>query len=228
MRLIGITGSIACGKTTVSRELIRRGFPVIDGDVLSRELTGPGGQAMNKIKAVFGDRFLLPDGSLNRRAMGRLVFSDQSARTRLDQLMAPYLQALTLKRIEEVRASGAILCFLDMPLLYEKGYDRYCDTVWCVWIPEELQLERLMERDGFSRAEALDRMHAVMSSDEKANLSSVVIDNSGSVSDTLMQVSDLLSIELRRAETAPRRRKNLPDPAEKRPGMALGEHAADP
>ena len=85
MRLIGITGSIACGKSTVSQELIRRGFPVIDGDVLSRELTAPGGQAMPEIRTVFGDHYILTDGSLNRRAMAKLVFSDPSARARLDQ-----------------------------------------------------------------------------------------------------------------------------------------------
>ena len=76
MRLIGITGSIACGISTVSRELIRKGYPVIDGDMLSRELTGPGGMAMNDIQAVFGDRYLLPNGSLNRREMGQLIFSE--------------------------------------------------------------------------------------------------------------------------------------------------------
>ena len=73
MRVIGITGSIACGKSTVSRELLRKGFPVIDGDQISRELTGPGGQAMSEIRSVFGDSCILPDGSLNRSEMGRLV-----------------------------------------------------------------------------------------------------------------------------------------------------------
>lgn len=207
MRLIGITGSIACGKSTVSRELVRRGFPVIDGDILARELTGPGGQAMNEIRSVFGDRYLLPDGSLNRGEMGRLVFSDPDARDRLDRLMAPYLRTLTTERIESVRASGSPLCFLDMPLLYEKGYDRYCDTVWCVWLPENLQLDRLMARDGFSREEALSRMRAVMSSDEKADRSPVVIDNSGTVADTLLQVDEQLNTELARANASPRRRR---------------------
>lgn len=207
MRLIGITGSIACGKTTVSRELINDGFPVIDGDVLSRELTGPGGQAIDEIRSVFGDRFISPDGSLNRREMARLVFSDDRARERLDQLMDPYLRSLTVSRIEEARAAGATLCFLDMPLLYEKGYDQYCDAIWCIWIPEDLQLQRLMRRDGFSREEALSRMRSVMSSDEKADRSTVVIDNSGTVEDTLLQVDDQLRRELARAESAPRRRR---------------------
>lgn len=218
MRLIGITGSIACGKSTVSRELLRRGYPVIDGDMLSRELTGPGGLAMSDIKAVFGDRYLLPNGSLNRREMGRLVFSESLARDRLDRIMAPHLKSLALKRIEEIRSSGAVLCFLDFPLLYEKGYDQYCDSVWCVWLPEDLQLQRLMERDGYSRTEAMSRIQAVISSDEKANRSAVVIDNSGPVEDTLQQVEDQLNVELSRIRSISRRRRNngsvpMQDPA---------------
>ena len=213
MRLIGLTGSIACGKSTVSRELSRRGFPVIDGDVLSRELTGPGGSAMQQIRSVFGDRYVLPNGSMNRREMGRLVFSDPRARERLDQVMAPFLRELTLSRIQEARASGAALCFLDFPLLYEKGYDRLCDTVWCVWIPEDLQLQRLMNRDGFTREEALDRMRSVMSSDQKADRSPVIIDNSGPVDDTLQQVEDQLNVELSRSGAVPRRRRAGSSPA---------------
>lgn len=207
MRLIGITGSIACGKTTVSSELIRKGYPVIDGDLLSRELTGPGGPAMAEIRSVFGDRFVRQNGSLDRQEMGRLVFSDPQARARLDRIMAPYLRRLTLQRIESARASGASLCFLDFPLLYEKGYDQYCDTVWCIWIPEDLQLQRLMARDGCTQEDALSRMRAVLSSDEKADRSPVVIDNSGPVDDTLQQVEDQLNIELARTAAASRRRR---------------------
>ena len=206
MRLIGLTGGIACGKSTVSREILRKGFPVIDGDLLARELTGPDGKAVGEIRSVFGERFLNPDGSMNRRAMGRLVFSDPLAREKLDRLMAPYLEALTSERIEDVRQSGASLCVLDMPLLFEKGYDRLCDTIWCVWLPDDVQLERLMSRDGLSREEALSRIRSVLASDEKARLSSAVIDNSGPVGDTLSQVSLLLDKELARA-AAPRRRR---------------------
>lgn len=207
MRVIGITGSIACGKSTISRELVRRGWPVIDGDLLSRELTASGGSAMKDIRSVFGSSYILPDGSLNRKEMGNLVFTDPLARERLDRLMAPYLRSLTQERIEAARTSGASLCFLDFPLLYEKGYDRYCDTVWCVWIPEDLQLQRLMERDGFTREEALSRMRAVMSADEKADRSPVIIDNSDSVEDTLLQVDEQLETELSRVNAVPRRRR---------------------
>ena len=138
MRVIGITGSIACGKSTVSREMMRRGFPVIDGDELSRELTGPGGEAIPAVRSVFGDQYINQDGSMNRRAMGKLIFTDSRSREQLDLVMDPFLRSLTLRKIEAVRESGAQLCFLDMPLLFEKKYDSLCDSVWCVWLPEDL------------------------------------------------------------------------------------------
>ena len=212
MRVIGITGSIACGKTTVCQELRRKGFPVIDGDALSREVTAPGSEALKEIGQRFGSMYLNADGSLNRRELGTLVFSDAAARDQLDRLMEPYLRKLTLHCLEQARNVGAKLCFLDFPLLYEKKYDQYCDAVWCVWLPEALQISRLMKRDGFSASEARARMQAVLSSDEKANLASFVIDNSGTVDHTLRQVSDQLEIELRRAESAPRRRRSARRP----------------
>ena len=212
MRVIGITGSIACGKSTVSREMMRRGFPVIDGDALSRELTGPGGEAVPAIRSVFGDRYINQDGSMNRRAMGMLVFADSRSREQLDLVMDPFLRSLTLRKIETVRASGAKLCFLDMPLLFEKQYDSLCDSVWCVWLPEDLQLERLMSRDGYTREEALSRIRAVMTSDQKADLSSAVIDNSGTVEETLRQATVLLERELERAGGSPTRRKRSVSP----------------
>ena len=154
MRVIGLTGSIACGKSTVSSFLISRGFPVVDGDRISRDLTGEGSPVLQKIGQVFGPDVLYEDGTLNRRRLGRIVFSDPAARETLDRLMAPYLLEETRARIEEARDLGNTLCFLDMPLLFEKGYDRLCDAVWTVWLPKDLQLHRLMERDGYSREEA--------------------------------------------------------------------------
>ena len=176
MRIIGLTGSIACGKSTVSSFLISRGFPVIDGDRIARELTASGSPVLQDIYRTFGPGFFSADGSLNRRRLGQLVFSDPQARQALDDLMAPHLLSATRRHIDECRGSGAALCFLDMPLLYEKGYDRLCDAVWVVWLPENVQLSRLISRDGFTREEAISRIRAVLSSDEKAALADRVID----------------------------------------------------
>ena len=207
MRVIGLTGSIGCGKSTVSAEIIRRGYPVIDGDLLSRELTAPGGKAIPAIRNAFGDRFIANDGSMNRRAMANLVFSNSDARNCLDEIMAPYLKALTEERLLALREKGVRLCFLDYPLLFEKGYDALCDTVWCVWLPENLQILRLTQRDGISREDAIRRIRCVLSSDEKANRSTAVIDNSGTVEETMDQLNDLLEREEARTREPSRRRR---------------------
>ena len=196
LRVVGLTGSIACGKSTVSRYLASLHYPVVDGDLLAREVTAPGSPALSEIRRAFGERYLSESGSLNRRAMAQLIFHDDDARNRLDLLLAPYLEALTLKRIEDCRAGGAALCFLDMPLLFERGYDRFCDSVWTVWLPVDIQCRRLMERDHLDEQDAIIRIRSVLSSDEKASRSDHVIDNSGPVSSTLSSVDRLLELEL--------------------------------
>ena len=195
MRVIGLTGSIACGKSTVSAYLVSHGFPVIDGDRISRGLTAPGSPVLEEIRRAFGPDVFYGDGTLNRRRLGRLVFGDPASRKVLDDMMAPYLLRETRRQVDAAAASGAPLCFLDMPLLFEKGYDRLCDTVWTVWLPEKVQLERLMQRDGFTVEEAMDRIRSVLSSDEKAARANRVIDNSGPVEQTYAIVSGLLSEE---------------------------------
>ena len=209
MRVIGLTGGIACGKSTVSGWLSHQpGCRIIDGDLLSRELTAPGGAALPLIRARFGDACFTPAGQLNRRRLGALVFSDDAARQALDDLMAPLLRRRTLEEIGRAREEGVSLCFLDFPLLFEKGYEDLCDTVWCVYLPRELQLQRLMQRDQLSEEEALQRMDAVLSSEEKAARSQVVIDNSGEISFTLSLLPPLLEAERQQAVSSPRRRRS--------------------
>ncbi len=195
MRIIGLTGSIACGKSVISQYLTERGYPVIDGDKLSRELTEPGSPALAEISETFGVRYINDNGNLNRRALGQLVFRDSNARNALDAIMAPYLMELTKQRLSYYEKTGAGLCFLDFPLLFEKGYDRLCSSVWCVWLPLRIQLDRLIARDGFTEEEAMARIRSVMSSDEKAARADHVIDNSGTLRQTLEVVEQLLDGE---------------------------------
>ena len=202
MRIIGLTGSIACGKSTVSAYLVSCGVPVVDGDRLSRELTAAGSPVLEDLRQTFGPEIFYDDGSLNRRRLGRIVFSDPRAREQLDNLMAPHLFSLTRQRIDEIRASGAPLCVLDMPLLFEKSYDRLCDEVWTVWLPEDLQRSRLMERDGYTAEEADARIRSVLSSDEKAARSDRVIDNSGTMENTHRIVSEYLEDALAAASAS--------------------------
>ncbi len=196
MRIIGLTGSIACGKSNVSATLAELGAAVIDGDVLSRRLTAPGGAALPAIRAAFGDGVFLPDDTLDRRALGAAVFGHEENRRQLNAILHPMIIDLTRREIEAARLAGAPLCVLDMPLLYEAGMDSLCDRVWCVWIPRETQLQRLMARDGFTREEAESRLRSQLSADEKAARAHVVIDTSGSIEYTKSMIPALFAQEL--------------------------------
>lgn len=191
MLILGLTGGIACGKSNVSDKLHELGAVIVDGDLLSRQLTAPGGAALPELRKAFGDRVFSADGALDRAALGAAVFGHPEELARLDALMGPLLMALTKQRIHEAEAAGAKLCVLDMPLLYEKGYDTLCDTVWAVFIPPEEQLARLMTRNGFSRAEAQRRIDSQMSAAEKAARADTVIDTSGTIEQTRAKVPPL-------------------------------------
>ena len=196
MRTIGLTGSIACGKSNVSAVLRELGAAVVDGDLLSRELTTPGGPALPAIREAFGGGVFHADGTLNRRALGDVVFASDDARKRLDSLMQPLLRSLILRRMEEARAGGAKICVLDMPLLFEAGLDTLCDTVWCVHLPREEQLRRLMARDGLTLSRAEARLRSQLSSEEKAARAQVLIDTSGSIDETRAMIPALYAREL--------------------------------
>ncbi|MBR3494449.1 MAG: dephospho-CoA kinase [Clostridia bacterium] len=200
MRVIGLTGGIACGKSTVSSSLRGMGLCVIDGDELSRRLTAPGGAALPAIREAFGPEVFLPDGQLNRRELGRRVFGHPEALAALDTLMEPPLFELIHAELAAARARGEALAVLDMPLLYEKGLDRLCDTVWCVSVPEEVQIRRLAERDGFSREEALARIRSQMPTAEKAARADLVIDTDHPIGYTDSMLPGLVARELEREE----------------------------
>ena len=196
MLVLGLTGGIACGKSTISQTLRELGAVIVDGDVLSRELTAPGGGALGDIRAAFGEGVFHPDGTLNRRALGSVVFADDKARDTLDHIMQPLLLTLILRDIENARLTGASVCVLDMPLLYEKDIDRLCQRVWCAYVPQEVQLSRLMERDGFTREEAEARLRSQLPPEEKAARADVVIDTSGPMDYTKECVISLYAKEV--------------------------------
>ncbi|MDO4484120.1 MAG: dephospho-CoA kinase [Clostridia bacterium] len=199
MRIIGLTGGIACGKSHVSQCLKSLGAAIVDGDVLSRELTASGGIALPQLRQTFGDTVFLPDGQLNRRALGSLVFGDDDARKKLDDIMQPLLLQLIEQRIDEAEKSGHAVCVLDMPLLYEKNLDRLCESVWCVYLPREEQIGRLMLRDGFTREEAEARLRSQMPAEEKKRRAQVTIDTSGTMEQTAAMIPALYQAEAEQA-----------------------------
>lgn len=196
MLVLGLTGGIACGKSTISLTLHELGAVIVDGDVLSRELTAEGGAALPAIKKAFGDGVFHPDGTLDRRALGALVFADDHARAALDGIMQPMLREMILRGIDDARKVGASACVLDMPLLFEKGLDSLCERIWCAYIPRKTQLERLMDRDGFSLEEAEARLRSQLPAEEKAARADVVIDTSGTIQYTKECVTALFAKEV--------------------------------
>ena len=184
MLILGLTGGIACGKTTIANELRDLGAAIVDGDALSRVLTAPGGAALPGIRKLFGDSVFHADGTLNRAALGAIVFADEKAMADYDALIHPMLFRLIDNAIEEAQANHAPVCVLDMPLLYEVELDQRCDRVWCAYIPEEIQIARLWERDGLEREAALQRIRSQMPTAEKAKRADLVIHTDRPIEET--------------------------------------------
>ena len=192
MYRIGLTGSIATGKSTVTNMLKELGAFVIDCDKTARDVVAPGTRGLAKIEAAFGKAAVAADGSMDRVYIGDLVFRNPGMKKRLENILFPLIfEALDEELLRLEREGATPVVFLDMPLLYEVKYDSYVDEVWLVYVPFEVQLSRLMKRNGYTKEEALLRIHSQISVDKKKSLAQQVIDNSGTLEDTKEQVRSL-------------------------------------
>lgn len=192
MYRIGLTGSIATGKSTVTNMLKELGAFVIDCDKTARDVVAPGTRGLAKIEAAFGKDAVAADGSMDRVYIGDLVFRNPGMKKRLENILFPLIfEALDKELLRLEREGATPVVFLDMPLLYEVKYDSYVDEVWLVYVPFEVQLSRLMKRNGYTKEEALLRIHSQISVDKKKSLAQQVIDNSGTLEDTKEQVRSL-------------------------------------
>ena len=190
--ILGLTGSIATGKSTVAKLFLSAGIPVVDADLGARAVVLPGAPGLADIIEHFGEAYLLSDGTLDRKRLGALIFSDREKRKELDVLLKErindWIQAEKVRYISE----GHKLIVLDIPLLYEGGYEDSCDAVMVVYVPEELQVQRLMSRNHLDADEAARRMQSQLSIEKKKELADFVIDNSGTIEETKKQVNDWL------------------------------------
>jgi dephospho-CoA kinase len=187
--LVGLTGSIATGKSTVSRMFAHQGARVIDADLLSREVVMPGQPAYARIVEEFGPRIVQEDGSLDRKALGAIVFADAARRKRLEEITHPAIgarQQRILSVLDEEAFEGVVLW--DAALLFEGGGVAKMDRVVVVFADPETERRRLMERDGLSETDARTRIASQMPIAEKAKLADHVIDNSGTREETERQV----------------------------------------
>lgn len=188
MIILGLTGGIASGKSTVSEMLARFGADIIDADCIAREIVEPGQKAWEQIVKCFGEAILFPDGAIDRKKLGTIVFADEKERKKLEEITHPEIRRRIREKLDAVREAGRRVAVLDIPLLIEVGWTDMVQQLWLVYIDRDTQLERLMRRDNLTVAEAQQRLAAQMPLADKRKYADVIIDNGGSLEDTAAQV----------------------------------------
>jgi len=192
VQVIGLTGGIATGKSTVCAILENAGAVIIDADRIARKLVKKNLPAYRQIVDTFGKSILLPGGEINRTALGDLIFNDPRKKQLLNKIVHPQVGKETdrqLKRIE--KSNPHALVILDIPLLLESGLHKNLSEVIVVYTPEHIQINRLMQRDHISQENALARIRSQMPIEEKKKLATIVIDNSGMLEDTRKQTLEI-------------------------------------
>lgn len=190
--IVGLTGGIASGKSTVSNMFKKRGFAIVDADIAAREVVEPGEKAYQGIVEAFGKDVLLTDGTLDRKKLGSIVFNDEEKRKKLNSIVHPAVRKRMKEWQEEAVSDGKQTVILDIPLLYESQLTHFVEKVIVVYVNEQVQLKRLMERNNFSEQEAKARMSSQLPLRKKATLADAVIDNNGSVEETEQQLERLI------------------------------------
>lgn len=203
MRVVGLTGGIATGKSTAARVLTELGAHVIDADAIAREIVAPGQPALAEIVQAFGREMLLPDGTLDRKRMGAMVFADADQRRALNAITHPRIALETQARLGRLRDEGAPVAVYEAALLVENGVHRGLEGLIVTTCDEATQLERLIGRDGYSEADARARIAAQASPAEKLAAATWVVDTSGPLSDTKERLSAIWreisgSVDMRR------------------------------
>jgi len=190
--ILGVTGNIASGKSTVARELERRGAVVVDADQLARDVVEVGTKTLQTLIDEFGGEILQPNGSLDRARLGQMVFADIKVRATLNRIIHPEIARRSVELLQDLRKRTDIpLVVYEAPLLYEVGAESRVDKVLVVSVDPIEQLKRLMIRDGLSEAAARQRLEAQMAQGEKVKRADYVIDNSGPI-ETIREQIDLL------------------------------------
>jgi dephospho-CoA kinase len=199
-----LTGGIATGKSYVRARVAGHGIPTLDADALARDAVAPGSTGLTEVVARFGASVLAADGSLNRRALGTLVFGDAAARADLEAIIHPRVREATGTWLDRLAIRGETLAIVDIPLLFETGRDRDFDRVIVTSCPRSQQVARVVERDGLTAAQADTRIDAQMPTDQKVQKADFVIDTGGTFGDTNRQVDRVVEKLLELAAAAGR------------------------
>jgi len=189
--VVGLTGGIASGKSTVARAFAQRGIPVIDADLLAREVVAPGSPGLSDVVQAFGDQVLLPDGSLDRKALAARVFADRSLLPQLNAIVHPRIARLSAERIAAVAEGSVPYLIYEAPLIVENGLHRAMRALVVVALDVPLQIERMMTRDGLSLAEAESRILAQAPLAKKLEAADYVIENGQDLSTLFRRVDEV-------------------------------------
>jgi dephospho-CoA kinase len=189
MEIVGLTGGIASGKSTVAKMLRASGVVVIDADQLARDVVMPGTDGLAQIVATFGREILDENGALDRKRLGAIIFADADKRRTLNAIVHPKVAERFQQLTSALDAEGVARVVYEVPLLFENGLDRLMNASILVVVPPEVQVARLMARDQISRADALLRIGAQMPLADKVARATVVVDNAGSIEETRASMS---------------------------------------
>ena len=193
MKIIGLTGGIGTGKSTVSAYLAQKGCKIIDADLISHQMTEAGSPCLAEIRDAFGEDVFLRDGNLDRKKVGRLVFADATKKKTLEQIITRRVIEKTLRILQDCRAQQEDLVVLDAPLLFECGMQRYTDETWMVVCRTETRLRRIAARDGLAEEDIQKRIANQMSTEQKEKLADYIIDNSRDLAWLYAQIDTLLA-----------------------------------
>ncbi len=193
--IIGLTGGIASGKSTVSKMMADLGAKIIDADQVARQVVEPGEPTLHKIVDRFGEEILHADGTLDRKKLGNIVFRDQTARMDLNQIIHPAIRTQMKKQLDDALQSGEKCIVMDIPLLFESERSKReypLDKILVVYVPEPIQIKRLMDRDGIDETLARQKINSQIPMEEKKDMGDAYIDNSGTLESTKKQLLSIL------------------------------------
>ncbi|MCH7322368.1 dephospho-CoA kinase [Solibacillus sp. MA9] len=190
--IIGLTGSIASGKSTVAKMIQSYKLPIVDADLIARQVVEPGTPTIKKIAEAFGEEVIAVDGSMDRAKVGSIIFHNGDMRQTLNGIIHPAIREEMLRQRDEFMSYGEKNIFMDIPLLFESKLEHFVEKIIVVSVEEEVQLQRLMARNGFTEDEARARIATQIPVKEKEQLADAVIHNNGTLEDTAIQLQSIL------------------------------------
>ena len=188
---IGLTGGIASGKSTVLTYFKDKGIPYIDADIVAREVVEPGTEGLEAIVEVFGANVLHDDGTLNREALGAIVFHNEEKRRQLNNCLKKHIRNRIMELTAHYESNHTAILIYDIPLLIEGEWYTMMDEVWLVYVNEPTQIDRLMSRNGYTKEDALARINSQMRLDDKRTYADIIIDNNGTPYDLLARLNSI-------------------------------------